>query len=160
MALISCSECGREISDKADKCPHCGNPIISKEFVTRIETEKGFWSGGRTAIGVISIVLFFVVSFQSCAVGVGNALGETGDTTGTTGIFFSFIILISGIVGLSTRNSKSKIGAFVTSFLYLFAFLITRGTGENFGDLPIWGNVSLFFSLLFFICAIKTKKKI
>ena len=28
--LINCSECGREISDKAIACPHCGNPISSQ----------------------------------------------------------------------------------------------------------------------------------
>ena len=27
MALIKCSECGKEISDKAEVCLHCGNPI-------------------------------------------------------------------------------------------------------------------------------------
>lgn len=27
MALIKCSECGKEISDKAASCPNCGNPI-------------------------------------------------------------------------------------------------------------------------------------
>ena len=27
MALISCPECGKEISDKAVACPHCGNPM-------------------------------------------------------------------------------------------------------------------------------------
>ena len=27
MALISCPECGKEISDKALACPHCGNPM-------------------------------------------------------------------------------------------------------------------------------------
>ncbi len=27
MALINCSECGKEISDKATSCPNCGNPI-------------------------------------------------------------------------------------------------------------------------------------
>lgn len=26
MSLMKCPECGREISDKADKCPHCGAP--------------------------------------------------------------------------------------------------------------------------------------
>lgn len=30
MALIKCSECGREVSDKASTCPNCGNPIKSK----------------------------------------------------------------------------------------------------------------------------------
>lgn len=27
MVLIKCSECKKELSDRADKCPHCGNPI-------------------------------------------------------------------------------------------------------------------------------------
>ena len=27
MALIKCSECGKEISDKATSCPNCGCPI-------------------------------------------------------------------------------------------------------------------------------------
>ena len=26
MALIKCPECGNSISDKAEKCPHCGLP--------------------------------------------------------------------------------------------------------------------------------------
>ena len=29
MALIKCSECGKEVSDKAKACPNCGNPIAS-----------------------------------------------------------------------------------------------------------------------------------
>lgn len=29
MALIKCSECGREISDKASTCPGCGVPIVN-----------------------------------------------------------------------------------------------------------------------------------
>jgi len=27
MALIKCSECGKEVSDKASQCIHCGNPL-------------------------------------------------------------------------------------------------------------------------------------
>lgn len=27
MALIKCSECGKEVSDKAASCPNCGAPI-------------------------------------------------------------------------------------------------------------------------------------
>jgi hypothetical protein len=29
MALIACSECGKQISDKAAACPHCGNPLAA-----------------------------------------------------------------------------------------------------------------------------------
>ena len=31
MALIKCSECGQMVSDKATKCPNCGNPINGKK---------------------------------------------------------------------------------------------------------------------------------
>lgn len=30
MALIKCTECGKEISDKATSCPHCGAPIVTE----------------------------------------------------------------------------------------------------------------------------------
>lgn len=32
MALINCPECGREISEKATSCPHCGIPLGKKKF--------------------------------------------------------------------------------------------------------------------------------
>ena len=31
MALIKCSECGKEISNKASVCPHCGMPLRSED---------------------------------------------------------------------------------------------------------------------------------
>lgn len=46
MALITCSECGKEISDKANVCVHCGCPIksidrdISNQYVCEIAGEK------------------------------------------------------------------------------------------------------------------------
>ena len=30
MALINCPECGRQVSDKAAVCPHCGVTIAAK----------------------------------------------------------------------------------------------------------------------------------
>lgn len=32
MAIIQCEECGREISDRAPACPHCGNPRVPQTF--------------------------------------------------------------------------------------------------------------------------------
>ena len=31
MALIKCKKCGKEISDKAQVCPGCGEPVICKK---------------------------------------------------------------------------------------------------------------------------------
>ncbi len=44
MALVKCSECNKEISDKAKACVHCGNPIkkeiaIDKEIVKNSNKE-------------------------------------------------------------------------------------------------------------------------
>lgn len=39
MALISCSECGKQISDRAKQCPNCGVPL-SLSQVTIEKTSK------------------------------------------------------------------------------------------------------------------------
>jgi len=40
MALIKCPECGREISDKAESCPHCGMPIETSMTVAETKTDE------------------------------------------------------------------------------------------------------------------------
>lgn len=32
MALIKCPECGKEISDKSDKCVNCGYPLKTEDI--------------------------------------------------------------------------------------------------------------------------------
>ena len=39
MALIKCSECGKQVSDKADACPHCGCPMDKKNFCSECGKE-------------------------------------------------------------------------------------------------------------------------
>lgn len=47
MALIKCSECGKEISSKASACPYCGCPIeeLVKEGVVRIKMPNNLVEG-------------------------------------------------------------------------------------------------------------------
>ena len=48
MALIKCSECGREISDKASSCPHCGCPVTgTEELVEKLAVEKNDSEGNK-----------------------------------------------------------------------------------------------------------------
>ncbi|MDR2277385.1 MAG: ribosomal protein L7/L12 [Vagococcus sp.] len=35
MALIKCEECGKEISDKASSCPHCGCPLTQYDLLSK-----------------------------------------------------------------------------------------------------------------------------
>lgn len=39
MALIKCSECGKEISSKATQCIYCGNPIF-EERIEKVKKKK------------------------------------------------------------------------------------------------------------------------
>lgn len=39
MALIICPECGKEVSDRAEACPHCGYPI--NEMVNKENYDNG-----------------------------------------------------------------------------------------------------------------------
>lgn len=39
MALINCTECGREISDAATVCPHCGAPVVKDVFCPKCGTK-------------------------------------------------------------------------------------------------------------------------
>ncbi len=55
MALIKCSECGKEISSNAESCPHCGNPIEAKEktiptYVNKTVRVTCWGLGGSNAI--------------------------------------------------------------------------------------------------------------
>lgn len=40
MALIACAECGKEISDKAAACPHCGAPVVGAAPVMTVTTQQ------------------------------------------------------------------------------------------------------------------------
>ena len=114
--------------------------------------EKGHWSNGRLAIGIISIVLFIIVTFQSCAAGLGNALSENGSTSGTNGVILAFCMLIGGIVGICTRNSKGRSGAIISTVIYVIGAIAGFAGTSTFADLMIWGMVSLFFGVFFFAC--------
>lgn len=67
MSLVNCNECGKQISDKAEMCPHCGNPIKiverrpEKETVY-IQSEKKSGCGIWAFVGVlIAIVLVIII---------------------------------------------------------------------------------------------------
>lgn len=64
MALISCPECGKQISDKAVSCPNCGNPINQQnqqeEYLCcprcgsrELHAEHKGFSGGKALAGAL-----------------------------------------------------------------------------------------------------------
>ena len=44
MSMIKCTECGKEISDKATACPHCGCPMTEILSATKENKKESFSS--------------------------------------------------------------------------------------------------------------------
>lgn len=110
----------------------------------------------KLVIGIISIVLTFLVMFQSCAAGIGDAIVDEGGTSGASGILVSVLMLTSGIVAIATRNSRG--GAIFCTIAYALAGLLGISASGVFADLKIWGSVCLVFAVVFLVAAIRMKK--
>lgn len=108
--------------------------------------------------GILSIVLFIVVSFQSCAAGIGNALSENGESSGSGGILVAVLMLSGGIVSVATKKSKGKGGNIALIVLFGLAALIGFGLAGSFTDLNIWAFWCLINAILAVVAMIKNKK--
>ena len=110
----------------------------------------------KLVIGIVSIVLTFVVLFQSCAAGIGDAMLNEGGTSGASGFLVAVFMLISGIVAIATRSSRG--GAIFCTVVYGLAGLLAVSANGIFKDLMIWGILCLIFAVVFLVSAIKMKK--
>lgn len=63
MALINCSECSKEISDKASSCPHCGAPVLINKTATEAKKQNAK-AGPKTeaAIKIFKIIRWSVIA--------------------------------------------------------------------------------------------------
>ena len=88
MAMISCPECGKEISDKAAYCPSCGAPISTqgptsaKATSIKVGRTGGKWEG----LGFILIVAGMITAIGTDS---SNHLGGILVTIG-------FVVFIFG----------------------------------------------------------------
>lgn len=108
--------------------------------------------------GILSIVLFVVVSFQSCAAGLGNVLSENGESSGSGGILVAILMLSGGIVSVATRKSKGRGGNIALIVLFGLAALVGFGLAGSFTDLNIWAFWCLINAILAIVAMIKNKK--
>jgi uncharacterized membrane protein YvbJ len=73
MSLIKCGECGKEISDKAETCPSCGNPMDDQALEVRgkveIERTSKKWKKGSLVGALVLMGGFVAIMNQSFAVG-------------------------------------------------------------------------------------------
>lgn len=140
MALITCPECGREVSDKAAACPYCGNPL-KENADTGMSTKADAVSAAQKKnylkyslllwpLYVVEIIVFIFVQF---ALGLDGKIGEIV-SLGILGLitavnFVLAIPLIRGMVKdnyLKTQSNKISIKGLI-SLVLCALFLVTSG---------------------------------
>ena len=107
--------------------------------------------------GILSIILFAVVSMQSCAVGIGNTLQDNGEVGGSAGIIVAILLLAGGIVSIVTRNG-GKGGNIALIVLFGLAALCGFTMGGSYSDLTIWSAWCLICAILAIISIVKKPK--
>lgn len=149
MSLITCSECGKEFSNNAENCPNCGNPNKKiPEVNINIIKNKVPWSTSKLIIGIISMILFLIISLQSCTAGISNALLSNDSHSGSNGFMCALFMLIGGIISVTTKNSNNKSGSIFAIIFYWFASLFALSDYGIYKDLLIWGSVSFCFGAI------------
>ena len=111
--------------------------------------------------GILSIVFFVLVSFQSCALTVANAISRSDDLGSFAGFMLALLMLSGGIVSISTRNIKGNGGNIATMILYGLATFMGLSViaVTAFADLIIWsGWCGLCTFLAFLALFIKPKQ--
>lgn len=108
--------------------------------------------------GILSIVFFAFVMFQSCATGVVNTLEEnTSDTSAAGGLLVGILLLAGGIVSIATRN-KGKGGHIATFVIFVLAALLGFANLGTYGDLAIWSAWCLICAVVALIGILRSRK--
>lgn len=107
--------------------------------------------------GILSIILFVLVTFQSCAAGMYNAMTENGESSGSAGLLVAIMLLAGGIVSIAVRNG-GKGGNIPVIVLYGIGALFGLTMAGSYGDLVIWGGWCLICAVLALVAFIKGGK--
>jgi hypothetical protein len=100
----------------------------------------------RIATMILSLILMLVVGAQSCAVSIGDEmLGEKAATQGgPIGLVMAFLFLVGGAFALAFPLVS------LVSFVLAGLLGLAGGGTTSFGDLTIWGVVSLILAVFSF----------
>lgn len=140
-AILTCPTCGyryhkRPVPSAPSTKPAPRRPAIGMPF--RL---------ARTIIGILSLVAFIFVMFQSCAANVVNAMeANMADASAGGGTLLAFILLIAGITtALGRDNAKATL---VAAIMYGVGAIIGFASLGTYGDLVFWSIIAVLFGAL------------
>lgn len=146
-----CRKCGNQMDDTAMACPKCGAPTRNSA-APKEDTHKRAWP---IVFGVLSIVASVAITFQSCAVGLAEALGSDSTDSGA-GLLVAILTLAGGIVLLPTRNKPTK---WASTIIFALAAVIALCMTDGFyEDLIFWGIFALVQAIICLVSSIRGKR--
>lgn len=172
MALIKCPECGKEISDTAKNCIHCGyvlkedNNIVQPQTVV-IAPEKGKSAKNSLNIGVI---IFLIIS--SAFILLNSILRFTiNDITSDfnevmiriydISFFFTIVSAIQSVVIFIVPKIRKKwflVLYLIINLFVLFEFLVFAVMFLNISMLFLCSIIAYILGYVFVIKSIKNKE--
>lgn len=129
----------------------------NKSF-TRESKGSGKMKTWKLVAGILSIILSVFVLFQSMFAGLGNALSDNGEVSGTAGLIVSIMLLAGGIVLIVVRNKDGKGGNIAIVILFGIATLVGFTSAGSYGDLYIWSAWCLINVILAIFSILKMSK--
>jgi DNA-directed RNA polymerase subunit RPC12/RpoP len=134
MALITCPECGSEVSDQAKACPKCGHPIAvaarmpspqeaHEDRAVDVQNPQRSWAWALTA-GGIAMVVGSVLPWRTATlplVGTVNVAGTEGD--GVITLVVGLLVALFG--GLSVARGMGLGRIILVLVLVAGAALVT-----------------------------------
>lgn len=141
MALIKCPECGNNVSDKAELCPHCGHPVAVEQKKERymVVVKSLPFLLGYLFISVGPFLPYMrqcmnmlgkkeVLNFNMLSLLTPEAAGvKSGEGAGLFGII-PIVVIILGIIGiiivLLQRIKYKKIPLFVSILIPIIVIIL------------------------------------
>ena len=99
-----------------------------------------------------------MVAFQSCAVGIGNALEDNDEVSGSAGLIVAVLLLAGGITSVCVRNAKNNGGNIALIVLFGFAVFFGFVFADSYTDLKVWASWCLICLILAIVSLFKNKK--
>ena len=96
--------------------------------------------------GILSIIMFVFVTFQSCAAGISNSIEDNGEVGGSAGIIVAIMLLAGGNIAVIVLFGLGAIMGFTMAGSYT--------------DLIIWAAWCAICAVLALISMIKKPKQI
>lgn len=125
-----------------------------KERDSRSHVSVAPFKTWKLVSGILSIILFVFVSFQSCAAGLSNTLQENGEVGGSAGILVAIMLLSGGIVSIATRKG-GKGGNIALIVLFGIGALFGFVLAGSYLDLKIWASWCLVCVIFAIACLFK-----